>query len=360
LFETTGTFCRSLAGGLKQYFPDEFEISLLILRANATAGENQFFDHIHVIDSDVHRDWRRWVETPAHVARLAGSINKIDPDLILTVNTYSNLLVPLAAPRRRIVLSVHSNTTQQLTESRFGRTITMFMRWIYPKHAVVAPTEGVASDLARNFDIARTIVIPHGIDIDAIRAQAEQTIPDIPQFPYIISVGRLTSAKDYPTLLQAYCAAKANGLEEHLVIVGDGELRDQLTKLATDLKIDQHVHFLGHRANPFPYVKSARFFVLSSIWEGFGLALLEALALGTPSIATDCPSGPAEILGHGEFGALVKVGDVAALSEAMLQMSRSSQLREEFSRRALQRAQQLSLQRMADSYRQLFLRELQS
>ena len=356
----TGTFCRSLAAGLKKYFPGDFEISLLILRANATAAENQFFDHIHAIDSDVHRDWRRYIETPAHLARMAHAINQINPDLILTVNTYSNLLVPLAAPRRRIVLSVHSNTTQQLTESRFGRTIAMLMRWIYPRHCVVAPTQGVADDLARNFHIPRSTLIPHGVDVDAIRAQAGQQPADIPDYPYVISVGRLTPAKDYPTLLQAYCAAAANGLQEHLVIVGDGELHDSLARLATDLKIEERVHFLGHRQNPFPYVNSARFFVLSSIWEGFGLAILEALALGRPSIATDCPSGPAEILGHGEFGMVVKVGDVGALSEAMLQMSRSSQLREQFCKKAMQRATQLSLERMAHSYQQLFLKELVS
>jgi glycosyltransferase involved in cell wall biosynthesis len=356
----TGTFCRALAAGLKKFFPGEFEISLLILRGVAVAGESEYFDRIHTIDSDVHRDWRRWFETPAHIVRLSASISTINPDLILTVNTYSNVLVPIAAPRRKTILSVHSNSTQQLIESRFAPAIAMAMRWIYPKHAVVAPTQGVADDLATKFDITRAVVIPHGIDIDAIRAQSEQPVNDLPDFPYIISVGRLTTAKDYPTLLQAFSVARAHGLQDHLVIIGDGELHESLAKLCTDLALTQYVHFLGHRQNPFPYVKSARFFVLSSIWEGFGLSLLEALALGKPSIATDCPSGPAEILGHGEFGMLVKISDPGTLAEAMLQMSQSSQLLEDFSRKALQRAVQLNLQRMTDSYRQLFLRELQS
>jgi len=354
----TGTFCRSLASGLKKYFRDEFEISLLILRGNAAADENQFFDHIHTINSDVHRDWRRWIESPAHILRLSQSINRINPDLILTVNTYSNLLVPLAAPRRRVILSVHSNTTQQLIESRFGRPISLMMRWIYPGHTLVAPTQGVADDLQGSFDIRGTKVIPHGVDLQSIQSQAEQNTPDIPQFPYIISVGRLTTAKDYPTLLHAFSAAQSQGLQEHLVIVGDGELRDSLTKLCNDLGLSQLVHFLGHRQNPFPYVKSARFFVLSSVWEGFGLALLESLAIGTPAIATDCPSGPAEILGQGEFGLVANVGDVNGLANAMLQFSRSSQLREQFSQKAIQRAHQLSLERMAKSYHDLFLREL--
>src|SRR6266550_6425484 len=69
----TGTFCRTLATGLKKYFPGEFEISLLILRGTAPAEENEFFDHIHTINSDVHRDWRRWMETPTHLLRLSRS-----------------------------------------------------------------------------------------------------------------------------------------------------------------------------------------------------------------------------------------------------------------------------------------------
>ncbi len=355
----TGAFCRSLASGLKKYFPGEFKTSLLVLRGSAL-GEEQTFDHVHTLDSQVDRNWRRWYQTPAHIRRLSGAIKRINPDLVLTVNTYSNLLVPLAARRRRIVLSVHSNTTQQLTESRFPRLISSLMRRIYPKRTIVAPTKGVADDLAANFDIHQSIVIPHGIDLEAIRAEADQAAPDIPQFPYIIAVGRLTTAKDYPTLLQAYAAAKSQGLQEQLVIVGGGELRDSLTALARELKIDQSVHFLGYRPNPFPYVKAARIFVLSSIWEGFGLSLLEALALEKPCIATDCPSGPAEILNNGEFGVVVKVGDVAALAQAMLHLAGSSETRDVLSWKASLRASQLSLQAMAYSYRQLFLRELQS
>ncbi len=356
----TGTFCRALATGLKKFFPGEFEISLLILRGTASPDENQFFDHIHTINSDVHRDWRRILETPAHILRLSKAINRINPDLILTVNTYSNLLVPLAAPRRRTILTAHSNSTQQLAESRFRPIISLLMRLIYPRHSLVAPTHGVAKDLADNFDIKRTHVIPHGIDIESIRSQAQHEPDDLPEYPYIISVGRLTPAKDYPTLLHAYSAAQSKGLEEHLLIVGDGELADSLLKLSTDLGLSQHVHFLGHRPNPFPYIKRSRYFILSSVWEGFGLALLEALSLGLPAISTNCPSGPAEILADGEYGLLVNPGDVSGSAQAMLQMSRSSQLRETFSRKATERAQQLSLQRMAQSYRDLFLRELES
>jgi len=354
----TGTFCRSLAKGLKKCVPGEFQISLLVLRGEAPIGADEF-DQVHSLNSEVHRNWRRWIEAPFHVLRLRRRIKGIDPDLILTVNTYSNLLVPVAAPRRRIVLSVHSNSNQQLTESRFPRTIRRRMLRTYPKHTLVAPTEGVAKDLADNFGISGARVIPHGVDLAAIRSQAAQQV-DLPEKPYMIALGRLTSAKDYPTMLRAYSAIQPSGIEEDLVIIGGGELRDELTRLRDELGLTQRVHFLGHQPNPFPYIREARFFVMSSIWEGFGLALLEAMALGKPSIATDCPSGPAEILDHGEFGLVVQPRDVQGLADAILEMSGSLALRDSFAYKATQRAEELSLERMALAYRDLFLRELES
>ncbi len=356
----TGTFCKTLATGLKKYFPAEFQISLLILRGEPSSSATEPFDDIHTINTDVHRDWRRWVESPAHIFRLSKSIKKINPDLILTVNTYSNLLVPFAAPRRRIILSVHSNSTQQLTESRFRTIISPLMRWIYPRHRMVAPTQGVADDLSNNFQVSGAKVIPHGVDLQSLQGLADETPGDLPPQPYMIALGRLTPAKDYPTLLHAFSAAQPRGMGEHLVIIGDGELREELIKLSSDLGLAGRVHFLLHRENPFPYIKHARFFVLSSIWEGFGLALLEALALGKPAIATDCPSGPGEILQGGKYGLLVKPGDVPALADALLRLSRSSELRDSLAQKAVQRAEQLSLEQMARAYHDLFLRELNS
>jgi glycosyltransferase involved in cell wall biosynthesis len=234
------------------------------------------------------------------------------------------------------------------------------MRWAYPRHRVVAPTEGVAKDLAENFDLPGAKVIPHGVDLEQVQAKAQATVSDLPTRPYMVAVGRLTSAKDYPTLLRAYADLRPKSLEEDLVIIGDGELRAELLRLSDKLGLPGHVHFLGHRDNPFPYVQAARFFVMSSIWEGFGLALLEAMAVGKPCIATDCPSGPAEILVNGEFGLLVKPGNVNQLSDAMMRMSRSAELREKLAQKAGQRAHELSLERMARAYRELFVHELES
>jgi glycosyltransferase involved in cell wall biosynthesis len=88
--------------------------------------------------------------------------------------------------------------------------------------------------------------------------------------------------------------------------------------LAAKLGIENDIDLPGFVSNPYAYMARAALFVLSSLWEGLGNVLVEALALGTPVVSTDCPSGPREVLQNGRYGPLVPVGDVDALVEAML------------------------------------------
>jgi glycosyltransferase involved in cell wall biosynthesis len=254
---------------------------------------------------------------------------------------------------------VHTNTSEQLRGARFAGVIGRLMRWGYPGRPIVVPAQGVADDLRQNFGASDVKVIHHGIDAPAIQALAEQPITDLPTTrPYIVACGRLAAQKDYPTLLHAYASARSRGADEDLVIIGDGPDRAMLEHLTASLGLKQTVHFIGHRSNPFPYMKPARFFVLCSIWEGFGLVLLEAMSLGLPCISTDCPSGPAEILENGQRGLLVPTRDPASLAEALLNLSESQDLRESFAHQSRQRAQELGLGRMAQAYRDLFVGEL--
>jgi glycosyltransferase involved in cell wall biosynthesis len=104
-----------------------------------------------------------------------------------------------------------------------------------------------------------------------------------------------------------------------LVLLGEGKQRPELQRLATELGVEEHVWMPGFVTNPYSYMARAAVFVLSSAWEGFGNVLVEALALGVPVVATDCPSGPREILQGGRYGALVPVGDSQALARAVLE-----------------------------------------
>jgi glycosyltransferase involved in cell wall biosynthesis len=96
-------------------------------------------------------------------------------------------------------------------------------------------------------------------------------------------------------------------------------LLDALTTQASQLGIAHRVHFTGFLANPYPLLRHARLFILSSVQEGMPTALIEALALGTPVLACDCETGPRELLDNGRLGQLVSVNDVPALANGMLQ-----------------------------------------
>jgi len=158
-------------------------------------------------------------------------------------------------------------------------------------------------------------IIHKGLDA---QADVTPTLPPsiAPGEPFVLAVGRLHKQKGYTHLLAAFARA-VKQRPAQLVILGEGDDRDELQNLAAALGIASHVHFLGYTPNPLAYMRHASVFVLSSIAEGFGNVIVEALACGTPVISTDCPHGPREILADGRYGTLVPVGDVDALARAI-------------------------------------------
>jgi glycosyltransferase involved in cell wall biosynthesis len=171
--------------------------------------------------------------------------------------------------------------------------------------------------------------LPNVIDIKAIRQKAE-SIVRLPPSPFLVSVARLDEGqKDHATLLRAYAKVRAHRSSmADLVLIGDGPDREGLERLVDDLGIRAFVRFLGFCPNPFPYIRAALALVLSSRYEGFGMVLGEAMALGTPVISTDCPTGPRDLLDGGKAGLLVAPGDVDGMADAIDRLASDSALRE--------------------------------
>jgi len=136
---------------------------------------------------------------------------------------------------------------------------------------------------------------------------------------YFCAVGRLVEQKGFDLLLHAYSKAKKQDpCIPHLVIVGSGEDRLELQTLAEKLGIGAWVEFTGFTANPYFIIKHAQAFILSSRHEGMPTVLVEAMALNTPVIAFDCPTGPAELIQHQQNGLLIENQNIDALASAML------------------------------------------
>lgn len=241
------------------------------------------------------------------------------PDVILSSMTGTNLLTVLARGRAgrqgRLVLREAASLSN--TGSRMTRWL---MRVLYPRaDALLAVSEGVAKDLERlGLDPSIIHVIHNPVDAERVRTLAAQVEP-LPSFcnaPFIVSIGRLTIQKDHGTLLRAY-AASALRHTHKLIVIGEGEQRQALVELAGKLGIENRVELAGSFLNPYPILAGAALHVLSSRWEGYPNVLLEALALGVPVVATDCPAGSRELLRDGRYGRLTPVGDHLALARAM-------------------------------------------
>ena len=220
--------------------------------------------------------------------------------------------------------------------------------------AAIAVSEGVARDLvsAAGYpsDRIETIYNPVLCDDLAERAAMPLHHPwfEAGQPPVILAVGRVVRQKDLPTLVRAFARVREQR-PVRLMILGkskNGRTQRELDHLIDELGVAADVQFAGYVDNPARYMKRAGLLALSSAWEGLPGVLLEALACGCPVVSTDCPSGPWEILEGGRFGALVPVGDYAALADAILATLDAPPDREIL----LARAREFGLARAVDRY----------
>jgi glycosyltransferase involved in cell wall biosynthesis len=158
---------------------------------------------------------------------------------------------------------------------------------------------------------------PNAVITEQLFQAAQAPLPAGLPGDYWLGLGRLTQQKGFHLLLDAYAMALQRQALPDLVIAGDGPLREALIAQAQRLGIGQRVHFTGFLRNPYPLLRHARLFILSSLHEGMPTVLIEALALGTPVLACDCETGPRELLDNGQLGLLVKANDVPALADGM-------------------------------------------
>lgn len=251
------------------------------------------------------------------------------PDAMLSALSRANIVAicasRLAGKPRRVVVNQQNTVSKDAPNfpDRLGRQAPRLAKYIYRwADCVVGVSKGVVDDLVQSVGVPQhlvKVIFNPGITPE-LRKKAKERL-DHPWFqpgepPVIIAVGRLSMQKDFPNLIKAF-ARLHQTRQVRLLILGEGAQRKTLEELAAQLGVEQDFALPGFVENPYPYMVNASVFVLSSQWEGLPTVLVEALYCGSPIIATDCPSGPREILQNGEFGRLVPVGDPEALAEAI-------------------------------------------
>ncbi len=248
------------------------------------------------------------------------------PDAVVSGLNHTNVLSIVAGrltrPRTPVLVTHHNHlSTSALHKvARRDRVMPRLLHFALPlADRVVAVSHGVADDLARTIGLARSRidVIYNPVVFDrlleaSLQPTAHRWLVD-KSAPLVIGVGRLVEQKDFETLIRAVAALPLC----RLIILGEGERRPALEHLVTELDLGNRVDLPGFVANPFPYFRGADVLALSSRWEGLPTVLIEALPFDLAIVATDCESGPREILENGRWGRLVPVGDVAALAGAI-------------------------------------------
>lgn len=231
----------------------------------------------------------------------------------------------LAHSRARLAL--RSGTTISVDLASRGRLDRLFqglsMRHLYRRADVVlTPSKGAAEDLRQFAGLPQDKVraVPSPIVTPQLRAKAEEPLDHrwflSDQPPVILGVGELSGRKDFATLVRAFARLR-NDRPCRLVILGEGKRKASLLGLARTLGVADDVDLPGFKTNPYAYMARAAAFALTSRWEGMPVVLIEALAIGTPAVSTDCPSGPREILRDGRYGPLIPIGDDARLAREL-------------------------------------------
>jgi len=255
------------------------------------------------------------------------------PAVVLLQNNLSAMVADLKAPwswLRPALLRAHRRSDGIVFLSRGVRDDFLKLVPDYSGRTTVIPNAAWSDDVARRAIEPCPIKKPEGRRV-------------------IVACGRLHRQKGFDVLLRAF-ATVAGQVSSELWLLGEGSERRALEALARQLGVSDRVRFLGFQSNPLSFFRAADLFVLSSRWEGFGNVVVEALGCGTPVVATDCPFGPAEILGAQKWGRLVPVENSAALAAAMHEVLTTPALAARLSAQAPARARDFSAPAIARAY----------
>ncbi len=268
-----------------------------------------------------------------------------NPDVVLSFMDETNVITLLATQGLNlpVVVSVHTDPTA----CPISKIWEQLRQWTYPRADKIV----VLSQAAQNFFSPqlqnRISIIPNPV----LRPKFEKN-PFGQQLvkPAVIALGRFAEEKRFDLLLQAFNKLKDRHPQWTLTILGEGELRPELESLRQELGLGDRVYLPGSVKNPYEFLQQADLFAMSSSFEGFPMALCEAMACGLPVISTDCPSGPREIIRDGVDGILVSKVDAEALAAAMDRLMSDEKERQRLAARAPEVTQRFSLDKIMEMW----------
>jgi len=313
------------------------------------------------------------------IFRLKEIIKEEMPDCVMSFMGEANVQNALVS--KNPILTVHGRMSKD-HRSVSGWILRLLMPVFYNKAKVVVVSEGIKKDLTKRYRLRenQVRVIHNPVNIERVQQLSKERLNEeiFEDIPVVITLGRLCKQKGHWYLLRALSEVRKR-LPCKLMILGSGELEAYLKKLVYQFQLKNDVVFLGWQKNPFKFLAHAKVFVLSSLWEGFGNVLIEAMACGLPVISTDCLYGPREIIApqsrydyqtndveYAEFGILTPVCDgkfykaddpltreETILADAIIKMMMDKEASEHYSKVGMQRACDFDVKIVVRKYMQL-------
>ncbi len=308
-----------VAANLSKIFPQNIQ-TVFVLFENSV--EYSYNGRIVSFDLKPARGFfNKIINIIKRAVKLKKLINSEKPDAIVSFMESANLINIICNPRRAIV-SVHIHPSTNYKNDFFSRSIIKLYNAAFK---VICVSNGIKEDLASNYFVNKNKieVIYNPIDDDEIKHKMSEPLE--PEYDnifknngVILTCGRLSAQKDHASLLKAFALARGHISDARLILLGRGELEEDLKRLTFELNISDKVFFAGFQRNPFKFIARSRLFVLSSIFEGLGNTLIEAMICGVPVISSDCPCGPAELFSGTPVNNLFAPRDIGAMASKII------------------------------------------
>lgn len=313
---------------------------------------------------------RYYFQYPKVILQASRLIKEIKPDVIIgnLYQTHWIFLIArfLARSNAKLITGEHNNLSSAFKGARWGRLRHFLVKKLDPlADLIIVPSKGISRHLIDEFNMPanKIAVINNPVVTDNLKELSKERVIHTwltkKDVPVILSVGVIDIQKDPITLLRAFSLLQKQ-IKTRCIFLGDGPMLEELKKLAKDLRINEDVAFLGFEKNPFKFMANADVLVLSSIYEGFGNVIVEAMACGCPVVSTRCPHGPEEIITDGINGLLSHVGNVEALANNMLRILKDDTLKKSLIENGYRRAMDFTAAEIADNYIRIINKCLQN
>ena len=327
--KTIAIFLPSLAGGgaekmmlnlAKGFVDSGYSVDLLLV--------NKKGPYIDLVPNKVNLIDFQCNKSIKSLPKLIRYLKEKKPNSIISTLEFIDIITIwaklIAKVKTKVVIRVPNNLIEHAKhEKKFKNKIyPILVKWFYPlADEIIAISKGVAKSTSKltgiNYEDINVIYNPVVNEKIESLSKEDNSHQWFKNYPVILGVGRLTEQKNFSCLIDAFSLVRKE-VKSKLIILGEGEKREELQEQINKLGLSGEVDLPGFKKNPYSFMRNAKVFVLSSNWEGFGNVLVEAMAMGTPVVSTDCESGPREILDNGKYGLLAPINNHQKLAEKIL------------------------------------------